>query len=814
MDEIQQKIDDFKKSLESPSPSKEIFLNCPAVIPIIGLLCGLAAQFYFNLPILLYLAVLAVIIILYLTRHTGLPLLNRPYLILICVFLCFFSLGGIRLIKFNMPAANDIRNVIKEPTFAYIKGQIITKPVIVDNNDWHFAKFYPSLKYTTFLANITEIKTETGWVKTTGKVKFYINAETNKINIGDKFQTFCKFEEFSGPDNPGQFDVKKYMTRNGIFLCASVKTADSIAVYEKQNIKSGLGIKAKLNSLASAWLNDNPEDEKSNLVEALVLGSRTKIDRKLYADFVNTGLVHLVCISGLNVGIFAAVAGWLAKRAGLLQKGRAIACIVSITVFMLVVPSQSPILRAGIMFIVYYIARILNRNSFSINNLAISALVLLLIRPMDFLTPSFQLSFMAVLGILLFYEPINNFFQPVCVFQWLKTLFAMLSVGMAAWIAVAPLIAFHYYQLQLLTAIWTLPAVIPTTLMVVLGTFKILITPLLPSLGIIIGYILNFSAAILSYLVTVFAKVPFSNITIGKVSFGFIFAFYAIVFMWKFFPRRKIIYPAAMIILVTAIILTKYFEKQNQLQITVLSVGHGQCCILTPPNSGSIIIDAGSMTRADAGEKIINPYLNYSAIRKIDSVFISHDDIDHFNAMPEISNKRPFKNVYTTHQLIAGSSNTALALKNLYNLKPAREKLQSGKLSITKLWPMDIDADLSDNESSLVLLAEYNDRKILFCSDITQDVQKKIATLYPQLDIDVLITPHHGSARTTDENFISFFKPEYLITSSGDAGFDRTSKSIQKFKNSFYTSRDGAIAVCINPKGEILLKRGFPLSRE
>jgi competence protein ComEC len=98
--------------------------------------------------------------------------------------------------------------------------------------------------------------------------------------------------------------------------------------------------------------------------------------------------------------------------------------------------------------------------------------------------------------------------------------------------------------------------------------------------------------------------------------------------MWKFFPRRKIIYPAAMIILVTAIILTKYFEKQNQLQITVLSVGHGQCCILTPPNSGSIIIDAGSMTRADAGEKIINPYLNYSAIRKIDSVFISHDDID------------------------------------------------------------------------------------------------------------------------------------------------------------------------------------------
>ncbi len=805
MDEIQQKIEEFKKSLEPKSPLREIIFNCPAVISVIGLLFGLTVQFYFKLPLLTYFAVLAVAIILYLGRHTGLPLRNKPYLILICVLLCFCCLGAIRLTKFNMPAKNDIRHVIKEPTFAHIKGQIISKPVVVENSDWHFAKFYPSLTYTTFLANVTDIKTETGWTKVTGKIKFYISESTTRINIGDKFQTFCKFEKFSPPDNPGQFDVKNYMTRNGIFLCASVKSADSIAVYEKENIKSGLGIKSKLNSLASEWLNSNPDDEQANLVEALVLGSRTKIDRKLYGDFINTGLVHLVCISGLNVGIFAAVAGWISKRTGLLHKGRAIACIISITVFLLIVPAQSPILRAGIMFIIFYLVRLINRNSFSINNLAISALILLLIRPLDFLTPSFQLSFMAVLGILLFHEPINNFFKPVAIFPWLKWLISLLSVGLAAWAAVAPLIAFHYYQLQLLAAIWTIPASVPTTIMIVLGTFKILITPLLPSLGIIIGYVLNFSAATLSWMVTLFAKVPFSNITIGKVSIGFVFAFYAILFLWKFFPHKRFIYPPVMIILITTVIFVNRFEKQNQLQLAILSVGHGQCCILTPPGMGSIIIDAGSMTKADIGEKIINPYLSYSAISKIDSVFISHDDIDHFNGLPEISNKRPFENVYTTSQLIASTSGTAIELQHLYSPQPSPEKIQYGDFTITRLWPKDITVDLSDNESSLVLLAEYRGRKIMLCSDITADVQKQLMTAYPQLDIDVLITPHHGSARTTDNNFISFFKPEYLITSSGDVQFSRTSTAIREFKNSFYTFADGSVFVKIDSKGTLKL---------
>ena len=184
------------------------------------------------------------------------------------------------------------------------------------------------------------------------------------------------------------------MNRNGVYLSASVKTKDAVTILRTEKLKSPFDIKAKLHELAiAALLGDTEQNDNMRLVEALVLGSRTKIDRKLYDDFIKTGLVHLVCLSGLNVGILAGPFWWLAKKAGLLHKGRSIACIIATIIFLLVVPAQSPTLRAGIMFIIFCLARLFNRRSMALNSLAVSAIFLLLIRPMDFLSRRFSIVF-------------------------------------------------------------------------------------------------------------------------------------------------------------------------------------------------------------------------------------------------------------------------------------------------------------------------------------------------------------------------------------------------------------------------------------
>jgi competence protein ComEC len=258
--------------------------------------------------------------------------------------------------------------------------------------------------------------------------------------------------------------------------------------------------------------------------------------------------------------------------------------------------------------------------------------------------------------------------------------------------------------------------------------------------------------------------------------------------------------------------LTK-FDKN--LRVWLLSVGHGQAAIISI-NGKTTLIDAGSISQNNIGDNIVNPFLNYFAINKIESAFISHDDIDHYNGLPEIISAHNCQNIYTADQFIQKINNSPAAMeleqflhrKNLV-LKPAPKKQSLGKADITLLWPNELsNMELgSDNEASLVLLVEYAGRKILFCSDIPADVQKRLMTLYPDLDIDIMITPHHGSQRTTDNDFITFFRPEYLITSCAEFRFAGLSERIKNFENSFYTCKDGVIFVKITPSGKIKINK-------
>jgi competence protein ComEC len=828
LDEIQQKIEEFQKQLlASQSPLKQTLLTCPAVLPAIGLIIGLVLQFYFDLPLLVWLVVLILCTIPYLIRQFSKKV--SVNLIFIVVFLCFACLGAVRLITYNKPASNDIRNIASEDfTFAHIKASIISEPVVVvaDENDWLFSQFSQSLPYTTFYAKVTDVKTAAGWTKATGTIKFYISEAVEDVNTGNKFEAFCRLEKFSDADNAGQFNIAQYMNHNGVFLSASVKSANALTVLNSEKPKSLFDIKAKFRQYAvAALLKDAESDDYISLTEALVLGSRTKIDRQLYNDFIKTGLVHLVCLSGLNVGIFVALAWWLAKKAGLLYRGRSIACIIATILFILIVPATSPTLRAGIMSIIFCMGRLFNRRSKAMNSLAISAIFLLLIKPMDFLNPGFQLSFVAVLGIVLFYEPIRNFIilpaeplRKTFFYTPLRILSDAFSVSIAAWLATAPIISWHFYQIQLLTALWTVPTSFLVAAILVLGTFKIILTPLLPTLAAGLAVIVDFSAKILSYLVTIFAKVPLTQVITGKLSIYIVLLFYLLLFLWKFFSFRKkpvlnFVYPAAMIFLFITAFSINRFKDLNNLQLTVLSVGHGQAIYVKTPDNKNFIIDAGSISRNDVGNRIVNPFLDYTATDKINSIFISHDDIDHYNGLPEILNKHNCENVYSTPQFIQSAATSAtdaklsdfLRSKNL-SLCVTPEKISLGKTVITRLWPKETSTEipLSDNEASLVLLFEYAGRKILLCSDITADAQKQLMNLYPQLDVDLIVTPHHGSARTVQPDFLNALKPELLITSCSETA--RISQEITDFAQSYYTCKDGAITVSVNRTGQIRIK--------
>jgi len=148
-----------------------------------------------------------------------------------------------------------------------------------------------------------------------------------------------------------------------------------------------------------------------------------------------------------------------------------------------------------------------------------------------------------------------------------------------------------------------------------------------------------------------------------------------------------------------------------------------------------------------------------------------------------------------------------------YKIERLEGNLHSGgDATIETFWPdRDVQEsdDLSDNNRSLVSLIEFAGIRILLCSDIEEYAQREILRLHPDLQADVVVVPHHGSAGTRDETFLESLNAEVLICSCDQKQYERTTSDIGQVADlsnqvkTFYTARDGAIMVTVHKDGTI-----------
>ena len=227
------------------------------------------------------------------------------------------------------------------------------------------------------------------------------------------------------------------------------------------------------------------------------------------------------------------------------------------------------------------------------------------------------------------------------------------------------------------------------------------------------------------------------------------------------------------------------------------------------PGGSNILFDAGSQNRSDVGTRVVTPFLRYSGIGKIDAVVIGHGDIDHINGMPEITGDIRTKVVYASKAFFEDNRQTTKFLRN--NLQKIAEinnlPQKFGPSKIRVLWPIpDIQENnsISDNDKSVVTLIEYAGKRVLICSDIEKFAQNEILRLYPDLKADVLIMPHHGSAKTTDPSFVDKTGAAVTIASCSESSYEKGQViGPRPGLKSYYTGKNGAVTVCINKQGII-----------
>jgi len=837
LDDIRRRLAEIDRQFDR-NPAyyyKQSVSTAPLVFCAIGLISGIIIQDHLPAsiwPRWLLPGICTVITILTIIIHFFRPIseTRKLYILPLLSTVIFVCLGAIRLASFNSAPPNDIRNLLGiESTPAAIRGVIVTDPYI-DSNDWKFSRYTPTDRGSSFYLELTEAEATTGWVKVSGLVRVRVNEPIFDLRTGNRIQLYCLLNKFNPPTNPGEFDIAKYMARKGVSVAGS---ADSRQAIELLSNDAGLytRIKAKLRKFAVNALlgGPYPQDQSESLLLALVLGHRANIDKDTYTAFRKTGLLHFVCLSGMNFAMVIGFVWWVCKTAGLMKPGRAIVCTITAAVFLMVVPENAPALRAAVICFAFCASFIFRRNSNSFNSLALAAIVLLLIKPTGIFQPDWQLSFASVLGILMFCPPFFSLLREKTIeHPWFTdivkdrpflhittrpTPYSMFSTSFTAWLSTAGIILYHFYTFQWLTSIWTVLVSPLIGLVSLLGYLKLIVAMFLPTVSALMGVVINHLSDLLIWIVKLFAGLNISEILIGKTNIAVILLFYGLIVFAFFFRLRnpaikKAICVTAALAFVIMVTIPKWQRTHgDNLTVTILDVGHGQAILAQLPGGANILFDAGSLSRSDVGTKVVTPFLRYSGIRNIDAVVIGHGDIDHINGLPEVTGDIRTKAVYASKAFFEDKRQTTKFLRDklrkIADINALPQKFGSSKIRV--LWPTpDIQENnsISDNDKSVVTLIEYAGKRVLICSDIEKLAQNEIIRIYPDLKADVLILPHHGSARTIEPAFIEKIDATVNIASNSASSYEKH-QVIPYPEDMNCTGRDSAVTVTVNKHGII-----------
>jgi competence protein ComEC len=494
-------------------------------------------------------------------------------------------------------------------------------------------------------------------------------------------------------------------------------------------------------------------------------------------DFIKTGTVHVIAISGLNIVLIAGIFMFIFKMAGIKRKYSLLLASFFLVFYCFLAGAAAPVVRATIMFVIASLGYVINRESDILNSLAIAAFLILLNSPNELFDPGFQLSFASIFGIVLFSPRIEFLFGPR------KNYFTQgMAVSIAAIIAVSPIVARYFNVISPISIIANL-VIVPALFVITVVSFLFIFLSL-PGIGFILAPVacaMSLLSQATFYINHLFAQVPFAYFRVPVPSISFLLLYYAFVICFFFLKQKKILF-VLLLIFFNFVVWSDLFASQNrELKITFLDVGKGDAMLIEFPGRRTMLIDAGPGGMEDffdTGRSIVAPYLWNKGITRLDAILVTHFHSDHIGGMIYVLKNFGIGCVMDGG-MAAGSSGflydsyrKIILKKNLRRLKIAAGDEITG-FNDTRLFvvnPREGLEGLDANNSSVVLKLQYRDFSVLFCGDIADKAMEAILGYGGLLKSDVIKVPHHGGSTGKEGTSRLFFQevaPKVLIISSG-----------------------------------------------
>ena len=418
-------------------------------------------------------------------------------------------------------------------------------------------------KYQKTKIKLLEFYDGKSWEECSGELVAYLPQTKEKIDITTGIIFKNKLSNISDPKNPFEFNYKKYLSSKGIYHQTYLEKEDFKLTVIPNNLPITAYADQLKNHLLKILVQYGLSDDNLSVTSALLLGYDDEISKELLNAYSSTGTLHVLSVSGLHVGLVFLLLNFILKfpqqRFFILLKGMLI--LLSIWFYAALTGLSPSVIRSATMFSFVIIGNIFNRNGNIYNTLLASAFIILLADPKLIFDIGFQLSYLAVAGIVFFYPFISGWIKPEN--KLIEKIWQTIAISISAQISTLPLSLFYFGQFPVLFFISNL-IIIPLSYVVMFGAMFLVICSPISFVAKGITYLLNFSVEVMNKITLFLDGFSFLNISDNKISLPeTILFFLLIIFLTHFLIKKN--YASAIISssIIIFLLITSIIGKLN-----------------------------------------------------------------------------------------------------------------------------------------------------------------------------------------------------------------------------------------------------------
>lgn len=541
-----------------PQPTIYIWRQMPFVRLIVSLIAGIILQWYLQFS--LSAVIISAVVLSSILLVFGFLKLSAKYTLRwlqgLALELLFVAVGILITYNKDIQHHDDwLGHQYKDsiPVMATLQEPLVEK-----------AKSYKAQ------ATVEAIQVNGEWKHVTGDVLLYFNKEdvTPSLKYGSQVLFLKTLQPIKNSGNPGSFDYQRYSAFQDIYHQVFLKQ-DEYIISKTTHINP---FKQWLINVRFWVINTLQKQIKSKreagVAEALLIGYRDDLDKDLVQAYSNTGVVHIVAISGLHLGMIYGVLAWLFKffrKKKWIRWVKPVVILSVLWIFTFIAGGVPSILRSAVMFTFIVLADTISRKTSIYNTLAASAFVMLCYNPFFLWDVGFQLSYAAVISIVTFMKPIHNWFYIKS--KSLNFLWELVAVTLSAQVLTIPIIFYYFHQFPNLFLITNF-IVVPLSSIILFAELAVLAFSYVPYVSNAFSYVTTGMLRFMNNFIERFNQLPFAvtnGIQNSVVETILLYGFIIAICYWLYHKSKPSLYFS---ICIGIIFLTakSYEEMQHERQ--------------------------------------------------------------------------------------------------------------------------------------------------------------------------------------------------------------------------------------------------------